>query len=230
MPRRRPTWTERGFVLVYVALFAAGASAQPPADGPQTPSDGPQPEPAAPSPLDRFLADVETLQAEFEQRVYSASGTLVERYTGTMAVERPGRFRWHYAPPMELILWSDGESFNTYDVELEQQTIAPLEDYAASAPVLLSGGADLDDVFRVVERYSAEGLDWVALEPVTDDGANVASLAIGFADDALRRIEFVDSADETTRIDLTNLAVNVALPDALFEYEPPPGATVMGGN
>ena len=239
--RRRPTSNECGLAVVAIVAIAGCASAQPqtgqtaaaqsrtrppPADAPVAPV---APEAAAPEPLERFLENVDTLTADFEQRVYSAAGSLIERSAGTMALDRPGRFRWHYAPPDEFLLWADGEWLNMYEFDLEQHTLSPLEDAAANPLSLLSGDDDFSDVFDVVGRYSEDGLDWIELEPVGDTN-DIASLVIGFGDDAPRRIEFVDSTDQLTRIDLTNLAVNAALPAGLFEFDVPEGATVLGGE
>jgi outer membrane lipoprotein carrier protein len=213
--------------------LAGCASAQPQADTPSAAQADPPRAAAAqaatPAVLERFLADVDTLTADFEQRVYSASGNLTERSTGTMAIDRPGRFRWHFAPPEEFLLWSDGVTFNEYDFLLEQQTVSPVEEGAADPLSLLSGKGDFGEVFAVVGRYTADGLDWVKLQPANGD-QNIDSLLIGFGDGAPRRIELVDSTDSLIRIDLTNLAVNTALPDALFEFEPPEGATVLGAD
>lgn len=183
---------------------------------------------ASPTPLERFLANVDTLTADFEQRVYSTAGNLTDRSTGTMAIDRPGKFRWHYAPPDEYLILTDGTSLKTYEFDLEHLTNYPLEDASADPLSLLSGDSDFDDVFDVVDRYDADGLDWIKLEPI-GGAAGISALAIGFDGDLPRRIEYVDSTDERIRIDLTNLAVDTELPAELFEFEPPEGATVLGG-
>jgi outer membrane lipoprotein carrier protein len=219
-------------------LFAAAAgcaSAQPQADTgepaatPSAPQQTLGGDEAGPAALERFLANVDTLTADFEQRVYSASGNLTDRSTGTMAIERPGRFRWHFAPPEEALLWSDGKTLNDYEFDLNQGTISPLEEGAADPLALLSGKGDFKDVFAVVDSYTEEGLEWVELEPV-DGGAAIESIVIGFGDEAPRRIEVVDATDQLIRIDLTDVVVNAELPAGLFEFEWPPGATVLGGD
>src|SRR5690606_39514238 len=59
--------------------------------------------------LDRFLDEVDTLEARFEQELFSADGRLAERQSGTLVLERPSRFRWHYSEPFEQLVVADGK-------------------------------------------------------------------------------------------------------------------------
>lgn len=78
-----------GLCLVVPAL--AGAAAATPAAGAKAP-------PAAPTPLDRYLKSLKTLRVKFLQTIADAQGAEVGRSTGTLIVERPGRFRWDIHP------------------------------------------------------------------------------------------------------------------------------------
>lgn len=209
---------------MFLTALASSAIAQQQKD--DTP---PAADETAAEPLERFLEQLDTLTADFELRAFTPSGGLIEHSKGTMAVDRPGRFRWHYAPPDELLLVADGESLKMYEFDLEQLTISPLESAAADPLSLLSGDGDFRDAFDVVGRYSADGLDWIKLEPIAAT-AEFTSVAIGFGGDALQRIDLVDATDSLTRIDLSNLVVNAALPPDLFEFEAPEGATILGGK
>ena len=51
--------------------------------------------------LQRFLDDVSTLNARFEQSLVDASDTVIESSGGTVSIRRPGQFRWHYTEPYE---------------------------------------------------------------------------------------------------------------------------------
>ncbi|MHB8812023.1 MAG: LolA family protein, partial [Steroidobacteraceae bacterium] len=53
---------------------------------------------SAPTPLDRYLKNLKTLQVKFLQTVADAHGAEVGRSTGTLTVERPGKFRWDIHP------------------------------------------------------------------------------------------------------------------------------------
>ena len=52
----------------------------------------------APTPLDRYLQNLKTLRVSFLQTVADAHGAEVGRSSGTLTVERPGKFRWDIHP------------------------------------------------------------------------------------------------------------------------------------
>ena len=87
-----------------------------------------------------FVEHIETLQGRFEQALVDASGEVAERSTGTLEIERPGKFRWTYAEPYEQQLVADGLNIWSYDVDLAQVTVKPQADALANTPALLLGG------------------------------------------------------------------------------------------
>jgi outer membrane lipoprotein carrier protein len=178
--------------------------------------------------LETFLADVHSLTAEFEQELWGKDRTLLQTETGTLALQRPNRFRWIYREPTELTVVADGTKLWIYDKELEQVTVAPLDDTIASSPaMLLSGDRSVREGFTVEESYKGEGLDWIKLVPKTG-GSDFTSVSIGFDGKAPKRLELVDGLNEVTRITLENLVVNPDLDETTFELEVPPGVAVSG--
>ena len=213
--RLLPKWTELGSLLL---LAAGGAWAQPA----ETPADGL-------ALLESFLADVRSLSADFRQEIRSADADqrLLSRDTGTLALQRPNRFRWTSREPTELVVVADGEQVWTYDVELAQVTKAPLDESITSSPaMLLSGDRSVSEGFDVEQAYELDGLHWVKLVPKAD-GTDFSSVSIGFDGHVPKRLEFTDGLNQTTRIDLDNVVVNPELAADVFEFEPPPGADVI---
>jgi outer membrane lipoprotein carrier protein len=180
--------------------------------------------------LDAFLGDVHSLSAEFRQELWTADQRLLQTETGTLSLRRPNRFRWTYREPTELTVVADGAQLWIYDVELAQVTVAPLDATVESSPaMLLSGDRSVRDVFDVVQRYTLDGLEWVKLAPKTA-GADFTSVLIGFSGTAPQRLELVDGLNQVTRIEFVDLAVNPVLDDTVFEFEPPAGVDVIGGE
>jgi len=180
--------------------------------------------------LDAFLSGVMSFTADFTQETYGADGRVVETDTGTLSLARPNRFRWSQTAPSELVVVADGKKLWTYDVELAQVTVAPLDDTVASSPaMLLSGGRDVRDGFEVVQTDARDGLDWVKLVPKTR-GSDFTSMSIGFDGKSPRRLELVDNLNHVIRIALANVAVNPELADAVFEFKVPAGVDVIGGK
>jgi len=216
--RRLLRSTRLSFCLV--ALCGA-AWAQPAADG-NAPVDV--------ATLEAFLRDVHTLTADFKQELWTADQRLLQTETGTLSLRRPNRFRWIYTQPTQLTVIADGKKLWTYDVELAQVTVAPLDATVESTPaMLLSGDRSFRDGFNAVQAYKADGLDWIKLVP-KKGGADFSSVLIGFKGKAPQRLELVDGLNQVTRIDLENLSVNPDLADSTFEFKPPVGVDVIGGE
>jgi len=220
LPRRRRRTERRAppaapFLAAFALVVAQPSVSQETADG----TDGS-------ALLDRFLDEVTTLTADFEQRV--ESGNDVETQTGRLALERPSRFRWHYEEPFEQLIVADGKNLWTLDVELEQATVTPLDDADASTPAMLLGGdRAVREGFTVVDRYRRDGLEWLRLEPQVET-ADVEWVLLGFDGLAPRRIEFVNGLGQVTTIALSNIELNPELDDDLFRFDPPRGVDLIG--
>ena len=217
--RRRPGTIDRGLALPLLILLAGHAwaqSATAEADGEQA--------------LDSFLNDVRSLTADFRQELWTADQRLLETATGTLSLKRPNRFLWHYVEPIEQSVVADGKDLWMYDVELAQVTVAPLEDSSTSSPaMLLSGDRAVRDGFDVVRSFAVDGLQWVELKPKLG-GTDFTSVRIGFNDNTPERLELVDGLNQVTRIEFSSVVVNPDLTDAAFDFEPPPGVDVIGGD
>jgi outer membrane lipoprotein carrier protein len=220
--RRRPISTRPVLAIAAAILgFAAGsATAQP------EPTDAAR----GLATLESFLDGVRSLTANFKQELYGTDQRLLETETGTLSLERPNRFRWSYIQPTELVVVADGAKLWMYDVELAQVTVAPLDETVGSSPaMLLSGDRRVREGFDVVQTYSLDGLEWVKLEPKAE-ASDFASVLIGFEGAAPQRLELVDGLNQVTRIEFENVVVNPDIVPTEFEFRPPPGVDVIGGE
>lgn len=216
--------TERGLVRLVAALVAAAAllgTAR--AQDRESPSDA-----AAVARVEGYLKGLRTLRAEFTQAIVDEAGALREAAQGSVALARPGRFRWEYRQPAPQLLVSDGRTVWLYDAELEQVTVRPVADSLDHTPaMLLAGQGTVGESYRVRNAGRTEGLDIVELEPRVAD-ADFRRLRLGFRGAELERMELLDRLGQTSRIVLSQLERNPALPDALFTFEPPAGVDVVG--
>ncbi|HUO94668.1 MAG TPA: outer membrane lipoprotein chaperone LolA [Steroidobacteraceae bacterium] len=177
--------------------------------------------------LEQGLAKLQSVRAEFVQDLLNKDGTSAEHAAGTLYLKKPGRFRWDYSQPKQLIV-CDGTDLWLYDPELEQATVKRVRDTLSQTPaMLLSGEAKVQDGFRVKDGGSAAGLDWIVLTPRADD-TDFREIRLGFAGDLLRRLEFADKLNQRTAIELKRLERNVEIPEALFKFIAPPGVDVIG--
>lgn len=197
--------------LAAVAAFAA-----------ESPADT-----AAARRVESALGGLESLRAAFRQTVSDSEGRVIERAEGTMALARPGRFRWDYRIPQQLIV-SDGRTVWFHDVELEQVTIRSAAEALAGTPaLLLAGQGELAAEYAISDAGTADGLAWSRLTPRAADG-DFRELRLGFRGDTLRRMLLLDRLGQITRLDFERIERNPRLDAALFTFVPPAGVDVVG--
>ncbi len=173
------------------------------------------------------LGALSSLRARFHQTVTDAHGRLVESADGSMTLARPGRFRWDYRTPEQLIV-SDGVSVWFYDAGLEQVTIrAAAETLAGTPATLLAADGNLQDSFDISAGGSQDGLDWSLLTPRRGDG-DFQTLRLGFSGRDLRRMVLLDRLGQTTTFDFEQIERNPPLDASLFTFTPPAGVDVVG--
>jgi outer membrane lipoprotein carrier protein len=177
--------------------------------------------------LEAALEGITSFRAEFRQTVTNAAGQQTESAEGTVALARPGRFRWDYRVPEQLIV-SDGTTVWLYDADLAQVTVRPAAEALVGTPaLLLSGQADLRAEFDVSDGGTDDGLAWCLLAP-RDAQSDFRELRVGIGDGLLRRMVLVDRLGQTTRLDFDRIERNPRLDPEDFRFLPPPGVDVVG--
>lgn len=175
-----------------------------------------------------FLEDVITLEGRFEQSLIDAAGAVVERSSGTLEIERPGRFRWTYTDPYEQWLVADGLNIWSYDVDLAQVTVKPQADALANTPALLLGGsAEALEQFRFDQSMIENGTTWVRMIPV-DTSSGFERMELGFFDGQLSRMVFFDNLDQTTLVALYDVTTNEPIDAGQFSFTVPDDVDLVG--
>ena len=78
--------------------------------------------------LQRFLDDTRSLRADFAQTVTDSRQVVVEKSSGVLYLERPGKFRWSYAKPfVQEIVGNEGRVW-IYDSDLDANGVRLLID------------------------------------------------------------------------------------------------------
>lgn len=222
---------------LWIIPALAGAAAQT-QSGVQAPS-------SAPTPLDRYLKNLNTLRVTFLQTVADANGAEVGRSTGTLIVERPGRFSWDIHPQSVQqganagqgaaaagsgqLMVSDGRNLWYLDRDLQQVTVRPVTAALSATPaMLLSGTVDVHEHFTESLVGMRQGLDWVYVEPRSTE-ADFKSALFGFdAKGTLERMILEDKLGQVVTIIFQDVAVNVPVPARELTFTPPAGADVIG--
>jgi outer membrane lipoprotein carrier protein len=187
--------------------------------------------PAAASSLERFsqfLKGTQSARGGFEQQIRDRNGRVVQESRGTLAFQRPGKFRWVYEKPYAQLIVGDGAKVWIYDQDLNQVTAKRLDKALGSTPAaLLAGSNDVAKAFDLSDAGSKDGLEWLEAKP-KDKEASFERIRMGFSAAGLQTMELSDTFGQTTVLRFKSLQRNPRLDPALFRFSPPKGADVIG--
>ena len=179
--------------------------------------------------LQAFFRDVQSLKAGFTQTLLDARGEPLQITSGTVWLQRPGKFRWDYREPFPQLIVSNGKKVYLYDVDLEQVTVRPLDEALGNTPVLLlAGNEPLEKNFTIEEIDPSDGLAWVELVPKAEDLIGFERMQFGFAGNQLKAMQMADNLGQVTRLRFADGQRNVEIDADLFEFTPPKGVDVIG--
>ena len=176
--------------------------------------------------LNDYLSELDAVSSRFEQRLFDEQRNLLERARGMVLIDRPGRFRFEYADPPQLIV-GDGARVWIYDPELAQVTVRNLDAALSSTPaVLLTTERPVEEDFRVEVLETSEAIDVFALEPKAED-APFTRIGLAFVWGELRRMELVDRFGQMSLIIFHDIRRQPTIPARAFTFTPPAGVDVI---
>jgi outer membrane lipoprotein carrier protein len=194
--------------------------------------------------LDRYLTGLDSLSATFTQTVSDSKGEQIGTGAGHLLVQRPGKFRWDYAPTPSAadpaapadsstqrgqLLVADGSNLWFYDRELAQVTVKPVEAALSATPIVLLSGsaAQLHDSFAVNAEAAHDGMDWVEVKPRSAE-ADFNRAELGFSGGKLARMVVKDRLGQTVELDFSHSERNAHVSADLLKFKPPAGVDVIG--
>jgi outer membrane lipoprotein carrier protein len=224
-----------GWLTVLLAALIAGPvarAAPPPAATASAPAAGAQ---SQPTQLDAYLDHLKTLRASFLQTLADSQGREIDRSTGTIIVQRPGKFSWEIHPQAGSsgaaagqLMVCDGRNLWFFDRDLEQVTVKPVDAALSATPaLLLSGAVDVRKNFTITSAGERVGLQWVLVEPHGAE-ADFREALFGFDKGELKRLILEDKLDQTATVIFDRVERNTPVSAAEVSFTPPPGADVIG--
>jgi outer membrane lipoprotein carrier protein len=228
-----------------LGLPMAAVAVAPPAA--PAPAATPAPAESPVTPLDKYLENLRTLRTTFLQTLADPHGREIDRASGTLIVQRPGKFSWDIRPqPVSggapaagttaasagggagQLMVCDGVNLWFYDRDLQQVTVKPVDAALSATPaMLLSGAVDVRKSFNLTPVGEREGLEWVLVEPAGAQ-ADFRSALFGFEHGELRRMILEDKLDQTATIVFQKIERNGPVRPAEVSFTPPAGADVIG--
>lgn len=164
--------------------------------------------------IERYMSNVDTLKARFAQ--FSEQGGTA---SGTFYMDRPGKMRLEYDPPIEDFFVADGWFLFYWDGELKQQSQTPigstLADFILRPNLSFSGDVTVTGIDR------RPGFLEVSLVETEDPGAGALTLV--FQDRPLRLNQWRvrDAQGVMTRVALLDAQGGIDLDEDLFYFVKP---------
>jgi outer membrane lipoprotein carrier protein len=178
-------------------------------------------------PLQKFLANFESMEATFIQSLINENGEELEKTEGILYLQQPGKFHWSYQIPYTQKIISNGDVLWIFDEDLEQITIREMGDAIEQTPAgIILGNKPINEHFVQVNMGIIEGFDWIELTP-RDLEAQYRNIRLGFDQNRLGMMIIADNLGQTTRIDFSNLKKNTELSSTLFYLEIPDNVDVI---
>lgn len=182
---------------------------------------------ANPVSLTNLLATMQSMQADIVQTIYDNHGKAIQKTTGTIALQRPGKFRWEVKKPIPQLIIANQNKIWIYDADLEQVTIRALDQEAGETPALLLSSNDdaIAKNFNVTENDNASEQTFTLLPKKKD--SIFESVQMKFTNGQLQSMQLKDSLGHVTMIAFKNAKINTTLSPKLFIFTPPANVDVI---
>jgi outer membrane lipoprotein carrier protein len=180
------------------------------------------------SQLENFSNGLETLRADFTQQVISNDGSVQDGSSGAVWLSRPHLFRWEYGGDFPEVVVADGVNIWIYDEMLEQVTVKSQSLEAVNSPfTLLTDLGQLEQQFVVKELGDTGELHLLELRARRTE-SEFERILLGLKDDSLVMMVMEDAFGLRTEVRFMRIQRNPELDPALFRFEPPDSADVIG--
>lgn len=161
--------------------------------------------------IETYFDGFKTLQARFTQ--FAEDGSTAD---GMLWLKRPGRFRFEYAPPNDILLVGDGTWLIFYDAEVDQVSHLPLN---RGAPRFLTA-KDIRFGGDIGVTNIARDNGMIAVTVVDREEPGSGSLTMRFEEDpmVLREWTVKDAQGQRTRVVLRDIRYGTDLDNDFFYF------------
>jgi outer membrane lipoprotein-sorting protein len=161
------------------------------------------------SQVEDYLNGIRTLRADFTQIAPDGRTS-----TGEVYIKRPGRLRFEYDPPEQLLMVARDWRLVVYDGRADQTSTVPVD--KTPLGLLLSEEIRLGGPVTIRSIAEIGGELHLTVFQTEDPGRGELTLIFGLEPLELRRWEVLDAQGKRTRVLLENVETNVPLENRLF--------------
>lgn len=169
--------------------------------------------------VEDYFAGLTTARSRFVQTTHDGTQLL-----GTFYLDRPGKLRFEYDPPIEDFIVADGLLIYFYDGELKEQSHAPIGQTLAD--FILRDDLTLDDEEITVKSVKRAG-GFLQLDLIQAEDPEAGSLMLAFQENPLqlKKWRVVDAQGFITETELFYMETDVEHESNLFGYADPERGT-----
>ncbi|MBF0623565.1 MAG: outer membrane lipoprotein chaperone LolA [Magnetococcales bacterium] len=179
--------------------------------------------------LQAFLDQLQSIEANFVQRVRDSVEGSVKENRGTFLALRPRLFVWDYQAPYQQLILSDGAWIWYYEPDLRQVTRAPTRRMEDTPAGFLITGGRIERKFRwQVFQNRTYRLPTVRLIPRGGNGQiQEISVTLDAAGKSLLGLGVKDTLGNRSEFSFQSVRINAPLDKNRFRFTPPPGVDVV---
>jgi outer membrane lipoprotein carrier protein len=179
--------------------------------------------------LAQLLNNSHTMQASIKQYMVNDKGVKIGQETvGSMALERPGKFRWEITQPNKQLIVINKDNLILYDIDLAQVTKRRVDYKSPKNPaMLLSGNTNaFKQMFEITKLKSVGKGVWFKLQP-KGKNSDYKWIKMFFVFGKLSAMYVLDSIGQQNQIHFYNISLNSKLSKNKFEFVVPPKVDVL---
>lgn len=161
-----------------------------------------------------YLNAIHTLQSHFQQIAGDGSDS-----SGIIYVERPGKLRLDYNPPVPIMILADGQGLYYWDKKLEQLTQSPVQDTPAWFLLRPQISASGDISVTRLDRKPG----FLQITMVETANPDLGSVTVTLSDRPLelRQWTVIDAQNRPVTVTLTDPRFNIPISPRQFDWIDP---------
>lgn len=196
------------------------------------PGEGPQSAEDIARNLESRMGELHSLQADFQQTLFSSTISTPLQEKGTLYIRKPGWLRFDYEDPETHVFLIKGSLYQEYypeDKQLVERTLTE-EGSESALLALLAGSSGILEHYRVEfdpdapEDPSGHHLK---LTPREEEADTYIILEIDARDGLIRRAVSFDWTGNRQEFLFSRVKTDIRLPDNIFELKVPPDVDII---
>lgn len=175
--------------------------------------------------LTPLIQNMQTMQADFTQKIMGKKERSLQDTRGHMAIQRPGKFRWEVSTPIAQLIIANGTRLWVYEKDLEQVTIRRMKN-VGQTPIALLSDKDLAlEKDYVVKNPNNDAQNFLLIPKNKEN--MYESIRLSFKDKYVQQMELTDRLGHRTVIRFKNVTLNKPLSASLFNFHTPAHVDVI---